>query len=118
VNGWARERKHFGEVANDIVAGSVHAAQFLFIGLRTVPDSAHFGDRPGGYIYCRYQRTDDPSLDESLFPVLADHRAEWIEHYLRKWPTRSDAKILISAPRYAARGSIPLSDQRWRTPSL
>src|SRR5262249_23044548 len=26
--------------------------------------------RPGGYIYRRYQRTDDPRLDESFFPLV------------------------------------------------
>jgi len=43
-----------------------------------------FSDRPGGHIYRRYQRTDDPSLDESFFPVLwsrSGARTGWIEAY-------------------------------------
>jgi phytanoyl-CoA hydroxylase len=49
-----------------------------------IPEEARFSDRPGGYIYRRYQRTGDPSLDESFFPVLwskAGHRTEWVDHY-------------------------------------
>ncbi len=54
------------------------------IGVHMIPEAAVFSDRPGGYIYRRYQRTGDPTLDESYFPVLwsdKGRRTEWIEGY-------------------------------------
>lgn len=47
------------------------------IGVHMVPVDAQFSDRPGGYIYRRYQRTGDPSLDESYFPILWSKSARW-----------------------------------------
>jgi ectoine hydroxylase-related dioxygenase (phytanoyl-CoA dioxygenase family) len=54
------------------------------IGVHMLPDHAQFSDRPGGYIYRRYQLTGDPRLNESFFPILwrADgYRTPWIEAY-------------------------------------
>jgi DNA-binding transcriptional LysR family regulator len=54
------------------------------IGVHLVREDARFSERPGGYIYRRYQRTDDVVLDESFFPVLwssSGHRTRWIEGY-------------------------------------
>jgi ectoine hydroxylase-related dioxygenase (phytanoyl-CoA dioxygenase family) len=54
------------------------------IGVHMVPEHARFSDRAGGYIYRRYQRTGDPSLDESFFPILwssAGRRTDWISGY-------------------------------------
>jgi hypothetical protein len=54
------------------------------IGVHMLPENVLFSDRPGGYIYRRYQRTDDPALDESYFPVLwsrSGYRTKWIEAY-------------------------------------
>ena len=54
------------------------------IGIHMVREDARFSDRPGGYIYRRYQRTGDDSLDESFFPVLwSSHgrRTSWIDGY-------------------------------------
>lgn len=54
------------------------------IGLHMIPQAAVFSDRPGGYIYRRYQRTGDPVLDESYFPLLwseEGRRTEWIDRY-------------------------------------
>jgi phytanoyl-CoA hydroxylase len=54
------------------------------IGVHLIPETARFSDRPGGYIYRRYQRTGDASLDESFFPILwskAGRRTHWIERY-------------------------------------
>jgi hypothetical protein len=54
------------------------------IGVHLIPEDAQFSDRPGGYIYRRYQRTGDPSLDESFFPILWSKeglRTPWIERY-------------------------------------
>lgn len=54
------------------------------IGLHFLPSDAKFSDAPGGYIYRRYQKTDDPVLDESFFPILWSengHRTPWLERY-------------------------------------
>jgi hypothetical protein len=54
------------------------------IGIHLIPEQARFSDRPGGYIYRRYQLTGNPALDESFFPVLwsrTARRTEWIEGY-------------------------------------
>ena len=54
------------------------------IGIHLLSEGVKFSDRPGGYIYRRYQRTDDPTLDESFFPVLwsrSGARTTWIEAY-------------------------------------
>jgi len=40
------------------------------IRVHMIPADVRFSDRPGGYIYRRYQRTNDPRLDESSFPLL------------------------------------------------
>lgn len=56
------------------------------IGIHMVPSDAVFSDRHGGYIYRRYQRTGDPALDESYFPILwsqEGRRTPWIERYCR-----------------------------------
>lgn len=54
------------------------------IGIHMIPEQVRFSDRPGGYIYRRYQRTGDPMLDESFFPVLWSaeaRRTGWIDTY-------------------------------------
>ncbi|TWT10622.1 phytanoyl-CoA dioxygenase family protein [Reyranella sp. CPCC 100927] len=54
------------------------------IGIHMIPANAQFSDRAGGYIYRRYQRTGDPSLDESFFPILwstTGQRTDWIDGY-------------------------------------
>ncbi len=54
------------------------------IGLHMLPTDVRFSGRPGGYIYRRYQRTDDPALDESFFPFLwtaCGRRTQWIDGY-------------------------------------
>lgn len=54
------------------------------IGIHLVHQNARFTDRPGGYIYRRYQRTGEAKLDDSFFPVVwseSGHRTEWIENY-------------------------------------
>ena len=54
------------------------------IGIHMIPTNASFSERRGGYIYRRYQRTGDPSLDESFLPIVwsADKlRTSWIENY-------------------------------------
>lgn len=54
------------------------------VGVHMIPQEALFSDRPGGYIYRRYQRTGDPILDESYFPLLwskTGERTSWIDGY-------------------------------------
>lgn len=54
------------------------------IGVHMVHVDARFSNRPGGYIYRRYQRTGDPELDESYFPILwasDGRRTDWIDRY-------------------------------------
>jgi ectoine hydroxylase-related dioxygenase (phytanoyl-CoA dioxygenase family) len=54
------------------------------IGAHLLQADARFSDRDGGYIYRRYQRTGDPTLDESYFPILwtdDGRRTDWIESY-------------------------------------
>jgi ectoine hydroxylase-related dioxygenase (phytanoyl-CoA dioxygenase family) len=54
------------------------------IGVHLVPADAQFSDRPGGYIYRRYQRTGEPALNESFFPILwsADAgQTPWLNDY-------------------------------------
>lgn len=70
------------------------------IGVHLLREDARFSDRPGGYIYRRYQRTGDPVLDESFFPVLwseAGRRTGWIEEYcetgLRRAPPAASAEV-------------------------
>jgi phytanoyl-CoA hydroxylase len=75
---------HAGEIWHGSGPNTTGDRMRRSIGVHMVPDNAQFSDRSGGYIYRRYQRTGDPSLDESFFPVLwskAGHRTQWIEHY-------------------------------------
>jgi hypothetical protein len=70
------------------------------IGIHMVPEEARFSDRPGGYIYRRYQRTDDPAMDESFFPVLwsaSGHRTGWIESYCETGRRRSPPPGAVAA---------------------
>jgi len=56
------------------------------IGIHMVRADARFSDRAGGYIYRRYQRTGDLTLDDSFFPILwSEHgrRTNWIDSYCR-----------------------------------
>ncbi|MGE3915883.1 MAG: phytanoyl-CoA dioxygenase family protein [Hyphomicrobiaceae bacterium] len=75
---------HCGEVWHGSAANTTGDRMRRAIGIHMIPETAKFSDRPGGYIYRRYQRTGDPSLDESFFPVLwsaTGRRTPWIEGY-------------------------------------
>ncbi|MFV1321303.1 hypothetical protein QMK96_30260, partial [Klebsiella pneumoniae] len=66
------------------------------IGIHMIPEDAQFSDRPGGYIYRRYQRTDDPTLDESFFPLLWSRSAErttWLDGYCESGRRRSPKRM-------------------------
>ena len=54
------------------------------IGVHLLHHEARFSEQPGGYIYRRYQRTGDPTMDESFFPVVwsrENSRTGWIDRY-------------------------------------
>jgi phytanoyl-CoA hydroxylase len=75
---------HAGEVWHGSGPNITGEHQRRAIGIHMLPVQARFSDRPGGYIYRRYQRTGDPTLDESFFPVLwtqDGRRTDWIAGY-------------------------------------
>jgi ectoine hydroxylase-related dioxygenase (phytanoyl-CoA dioxygenase family) len=54
------------------------------IGIHYLPGHVQFSERPGGYIYRRYQKTGEATLDESYFPVVSSgrgRRTAWIDGY-------------------------------------
>src|SRR3546814_10747898 len=70
------------------------------IGVHLLPEHAQFSDRPGGYIYRRYQRTGDSRMDESFFPILwsrAGDRTAWIEGYFETGRRQPSSKAALAA---------------------
>ena len=54
------------------------------IGIHMLRGDVRFSNRPGGYIYRRYQIAGDPELNESFFPTLWSkdgYRTPWIDRY-------------------------------------
>jgi ectoine hydroxylase-related dioxygenase (phytanoyl-CoA dioxygenase family) len=95
---------HAGEIWHGSGANPSGDRMRRSIGIHMIRADATFSDRPGGYIYRRYQRTGDPTLDESFFPILwsdCGGRTEWLEHYCetgRRVPSpRSPAARAASA---------------------
>jgi ectoine hydroxylase-related dioxygenase (phytanoyl-CoA dioxygenase family) len=77
---------HAGEIWHGSAANETDDRMRRAIGIHMLPEEAVFSDRPGGYIYRRYQKTGDPTLDESFFPLLwseGGRRTGWIEGYCR-----------------------------------
>jgi len=77
---------HAGEIWHGSGPNTTSDKMRRSIGIHLIPADVRFSDRPGGYIYRRYQRTGDPALDESFFPVLwtrDGHRTGWIDGYSR-----------------------------------
>jgi phytanoyl-CoA hydroxylase len=75
---------HAGEVWHGSGANITADRMRRAIGIHVLPETARFSDRPGGYIYRRYQRTGDDTMDESFFPVLwsqSGHRTGWIDAF-------------------------------------
>jgi phytanoyl-CoA hydroxylase len=75
---------HCGETWHGSAANMSADRMRRAIGIHMLPEDVRFSDRAGGYIYRRYQRTGDPALDESYFPVLwsrSGRRTKWIESY-------------------------------------
>lgn len=77
---------HAGEIWHGSGPNATGDRMRRSIGVHMVAADAVFSDRHGGYIYRRYQRTGDPTLDESFFPILwakDGRRTPWIEGYCR-----------------------------------
>mgnify|MGYP003670696027 CR=1 FL=1 len=75
---------HIGEIWHGSGANLSPDRVRRSIGLHLIRPDATFSDRPGGYIYRRYQRTGDPQMDESYFPILWSEdgaRTDWLEGY-------------------------------------
>lgn len=75
---------HAGEIWHGSARNASSDRMRRSIGVHMVPQDATFSDRPGSYVYRRYQLTDDPRLNDSFFPVT--WRAEgaptgWIDTY-------------------------------------
>jgi phytanoyl-CoA hydroxylase len=83
---------HAGEIWHGSGPNATGDRMRRSIGIHLVSGEARFSDRPGGYIYRRYQRTDDPSLDESFFPfVWSDEakRTAWLDDYCESGKRRN-----------------------------
>jgi phytanoyl-CoA hydroxylase len=77
---------HAGELWHGSGANVASEQMRRSIGIHLLPASVRFSDRPGGYIYRRYQRTGSAELDESFFPIIWSKeggRTDWIAGYLR-----------------------------------
>lgn len=56
------------------------------IGVHMLPEQVRFGASGGEYIYGRYQRPGDDTLDESFFPVIwseRGYRTPFLDHYCK-----------------------------------
>ena len=87
---------HAGEIWHGSGPNTTGDRMRRSIGVHMVPDHAQFSDRSGGYIYRRYQRTDDPALDESFFPLLWSQdgkRTPWIDGYCENGKRRNTPAI-------------------------
>lgn len=77
---------HAGEIWHGSGPNTSGTTMRRSIGLHMISTQARFSDRPGGYIYRRYQITGDPDLNESFFPTIwtgNGERTGWIEDYCR-----------------------------------
>ncbi len=92
---------HAGEIWHGSGANATGDRMRRAIGVHLVPEQARFSDRPGGYIYRRYQRTGDPAMDESFFPVLwsreEGRRTAWIEGYCETGRRRPQSQRTLAA---------------------
>lgn len=61
---------HAGEIWHSSGPNTTGDRMRRTIGIHLLFEDVQFSNRPGGYIYRRYQRTDDPHLDGSFFPLL------------------------------------------------
>lgn len=91
---------HAGEIWHGSGPNTTGDRMRRSIGVHLLPLEARFSERPGGYIYRRYQRTGEPELDESFFPVLwsgRGHRTDWIEGYCDTGMRRPAARPVVAA---------------------
>jgi phytanoyl-CoA hydroxylase len=84
---------HAGEIWHGSGPNTTGDQMRRSIDVHLLPEGVRFSDLPGGCIYRRYQKTGDPSPDESFFPLLwsrSGHRTAWIEAYCDTgWRTAS-----------------------------
>ncbi|PWT99607.1 MAG: phytanoyl-CoA dioxygenase family protein [Candidatus Melainabacteria bacterium] len=76
---------HAGETWHGSASNDSDDRMRRSIGIHYLPVSAKFSDRPGGYIYRRYQLSGSDQLDESFFPVLWNNNGAltpWLQSYL------------------------------------
>lgn len=77
---------HAGEIWHGSGSNQTDDRTRRSIGVHMLRGDVRFSDRPGGYIYRRYQIAGDPELKESFFPMLwsADGgRTAWLDGYCR-----------------------------------
>jgi phytanoyl-CoA hydroxylase len=92
---------HAGEIWHGSGPNTTGDRMRRSIGIHMVSADAQFSDRPGGYIYRRYQRTDDPLLDESFFPLLwseGEKRTAWLDGYCESGLRRNPVEIRDKQP--------------------
>ncbi|MGE0735474.1 MAG: phytanoyl-CoA dioxygenase family protein [Alphaproteobacteria bacterium] len=77
---------HIGEIWHGSGPNTRSDIMRRSIGVHMIRPEARFSNRPGGYIFRRYQLTGDDRLDESFFPILwtkDGKRTAWIDEYCR-----------------------------------
>ncbi len=75
---------HAGEIWHGSGPNTTDDLMRRSVGVHMLRQDAAFSDRPGGYIYRRYQHTGSVAMDESFFPLLWTEdggRTGWIEGY-------------------------------------
>jgi phytanoyl-CoA hydroxylase len=92
---------HAGEIWHGSGANTTGDRMRRSIGIHMLPADVLFSDRPGGYIYRRYQRTDEPRLDESFFPLLCSEKRErtaWLDGYCENGRRQNPASPRLDLP--------------------
>ncbi len=77
---------HAGEIWHGSGANHSDDRTRRSIGIHMLRGDVRFSERPGGYIYRRYQIAGDPELKESFFPILWSangYRTPWLDDYCR-----------------------------------
>ncbi|KYC41820.1 mitomycin antibiotic biosynthesis protein [Scytonema hofmannii PCC 7110] len=77
---------HHGHIWHGSGANTTEHIIRRSIGIHLLRSDVRFHTSGGGYIYGRYQRVGDTSLDESFFPVLwvrNGYRTPYLDHYCR-----------------------------------
>ncbi|MDJ0635445.1 MAG: phytanoyl-CoA dioxygenase family protein [Xenococcaceae cyanobacterium MO_188.B29] len=77
---------YHGHIGHGSGANTTEHIIRLSIGIHLLPSDVCFHASGGGYIYGRYQRVGDNSLDESFFPILwtkNGYRTPYLDYYCR-----------------------------------